>query len=368
MKKAVQSGVVGLLLVTSALLLIQFFEQIPLHQEGSRLGIDWFPDAIRNGNLYYEVTDGIRNPPWSLIPVLPLGFLSDRAGWGMLVYLNLLVLLVSVPRVPPKWRYHVAVVLLGTSYPAVRTSVDGNFEILVTLGALLIVWGYRIKHPAVLAAGILTITAKPQSSFLLLAVLGIYMLQTWSRRDILLTILLVAAVVLPTAVWRGREWLEAVDGFPYRGTLIDASLDAALLRTGIVPIGVRWLARAALGGVILWLAWRGDRTLSREKVGLLLAASLLVSPYAAGNSVLAVVAVGIIPLFFAEPKVGLLLLFLVNVPYFFTREQLHNNQAYYWTAWLLVVTGLLARRLYQAESENAIAQDGISSAIMPQPE
>lgn len=360
--KYVQVAIFVLAVLLSAFMLVRFFEQIPT--EGTTLGIDWIYHDIKNGTLRYDIIDGIRNPPWSLLPILWLGFLSEKAGWGMLVYINMLTLIVSVPQVTPKWLSWVAILFLVTSFPALRTSADANLEILVTMGALLLVWGYRIKNPLILAAGILIITAKPQSSLLILIVLAFYMLQTWSQRKILLTGVAVLLVVIPTFIWRGEDWLKAVDGTYQRESIIDISLNAALIRTEVVSETIRWILRLTIAFGTLYLVWLGQRTISREKAGLLIAASLLIAPYSAGNSTLAVLAIGIIPLFLASPRLGLPLLIMIDVLYLFRGDFRYNNESYFLTTWLLLTWGILAWRVYQFEviqpqplqpTENAIA-------------
>ena len=347
--KTLQVTIFLLALILCGFVFARFFDQLPT--EGTNLGIDWVHYGIKNGNIHYDITDGLRNPPWSLLPVLWLGFLPEKAGWGVMVYLNLLTLILSVPQAKPRWLYWAAIFYLVTSFPALRTSADGNFEILVTMGALLVVWGYRIKHPVVLAAGILTITAKPQSSFLLLGVLGVYMLQAWSWRDIGYTAAAVLVVVIPMFLWRGQDWLKAVDGTYQRGSIIDISLDAALLRTGIVPVGVRWAARLGIVLTTLYLMWIGQRSISRGKAGLLIAAALLAAPYSAGNSVLAVLAVGIIPFFLADPKRGLILLIMVDAVYFFPKDFRYDYESYYHTLLLLAAWGMLSWQCYRAEAQ-----------------
>lgn len=270
----------------------------------------------------------------------------------MLVYLNLLVLIASVPRTPHRWRYIAAVLLLVTSFPALRTSADGNTEILVTLGALLLLFGYEQRNPLGVAAGVLIISAKPQSSLLLLLVAALFILQTWNPREWLQIAVPMLVVIIPTMIWRGEDWLAAVDGTYQRGSIIDVSIDAALARTGAVPIGVRWLVRGLLLALTAFVIWGSQRTISREKAGMLIAVSLLLAPYSAGNSVLAVLSIGVIPLFIKDVRLGGLLIFLVNIPYivtFINRSLLYDYQSYFWTLYLLVVWGLLGWRIYNRE-------------------
>src|SRR5690349_11973906 len=81
---------------TAAALFIYFFEQLPV--EGTTLGIDWLGlhGEFQGGTIHYSITDGLRNPPWSVLPIVPLGLLSPRASWGVLSLLTILVFVISV--------------------------------------------------------------------------------------------------------------------------------------------------------------------------------------------------------------------------------------------------------------------------------
>jgi hypothetical protein len=65
------------------------------------------------------------------------------------------------------------------------------------------------------------------------------------------------------------------------------------------------------------LIYTSERSLSRPKAGLLMAASFLLAPYAAGNSLLSILAIGVIPVLIEKPQVGLPLILVYNIPYFF---------------------------------------------------
>jgi hypothetical protein len=320
----------------SAFLFVYYFVQLNI--EGTSLGIDFVLPAIRD-NFYYQGTNGLRNPPWSLIPLVPLAMLPDRVGWGLLAYCTIAVLIISVPTSTRRWLYGLSIALVVTAFPTLRVLVDAQLELLVIGGVLLSLYGLAQVNPYWLAAGVLIATAKPQAVFMLMIAIAFYVLRAWPFRKWLTMGLLVLSMVIPMMLWRGQAWLAALDGTYQAGSIIDIGLNAALNRAGLPPllIGLLW---AALFAGTLAVIWRSDHTLSREKAGFLIAASLLLAPYAAGNSVLIVLCIGI-------------MIALVDSMYFFNAPAYAGIHAYYWTGFLLLACVLLGREIYLTEIKGA---------------
>jgi hypothetical protein len=339
---------VALCVLFTAGVFITFFERLPI--EGTTLGIDNIFYELDEWDVHYSVTNGLRNPPWSVLPLVPIAsLLSRKAAWGLLVFFTVAVTVLSVPRTPRRWLYLLCVLLAVASFPSLRNIADANLEGMVIAGVLLVVAGYKREHPLILAVGILLATVKPQSVSLLMLTLGVYVLQTWKPRQWLTCAGLVAAVVVPTFLWRGGDWLAALRGTYQAGSIIDIGLAAALNRTGIVPPLIVTAAVLIVLAVTLWTAWRSRRDLSREKAGMLLCGSMLIAPYVAGNSIATVLAIGIIPLFMARPLVGGILIAMVNFPFFWSAEWLYHYQSYWWTLILLLTWFILNWRIYSRE-------------------
>jgi hypothetical protein len=181
--------------------------------------------------------------------------------------------------------------------------------------------------------------------------LAIYMLRTWSPRRWIASGLMTALVVLPFMLWFGKDWLYALTSMPQRGSIMDTSLLAAMNRLGL-PV---W------GFITLWLgvfvstayvALKSCCLISREKAGLLISASLLLAPYSAGNNYLAVLAIGIIPLFQSRPVLGAVIIALADLPFLLlgSRDIMYRWGAYYWTTLLLLTWVILVSWVYRLES------------------
>lgn len=350
-EQLVALGLVGIALT----LCILFFERLPI--ENTSLAIDWkgLWEGVRGGQLRYGNATGLRIAPWDALLVLPLGWLSFRASWGVLTLLTVAVLMLSVPPHPdPRWRW-AGIFLLVTSFPAVRLIADGNFEALIIGGVVLLVAGYAHQRVGLLAAGILLATAKVQETWMLMFVLGFYLLRTWPMKRWLTLGGVLALVVGPCLLWLGRAWVGGMAAIAERGSIMDVSLGAALYRLHLPwsVIGLGWIG---LAGGTLAIAWFSGQKLSREKAALLIAASLLLSPYAAGNSYLTVVAIGLLSVFFARPWLGGLLILLTNLPYLAKRDLLFYGQAYYWTLLLLITWGVFAWQVGRASNAPPPAQ------------
>lgn len=329
-------------------LMMRYFATLDI--SGTSFALDWdlLWGAMEGGTLNYG-PDGPHYPPWAMLIMIPFGLLPFQTSWGLYIFFMLMFAIVSVPA----GRYRIwAILLAALSYPLLRTGIDGNFEAVVTLGVWLLVMGYTDKRAWLVAAGVILVTLKPQSAILLVLVTGIYMLKTWPMRHYLTAAGMVLAVVIPALIWRGNDWLTSLLMMQQPGSIMDSSLQAAITRLDIVPLWFVWIFRVAIIGVTLWVMWRGEHTLTREKAALLVAAGLLIAPYSAGNSALTVYLIGIIPLFQKRLLMGGLLVLMTNVPYLMLsqREFMFNYSAYYWTLYFLLAWALMLIYTYRRDT------------------
>jgi hypothetical protein len=304
-----------LLIVIALAALIAFFNQWPV--ENTFLGVDWFQlwEAMSRDPIVWGNTAGfgLLIPPWIVLIMQPIVHLPMRISWGVVAFLTFATLVASVPRLRNRRKYQISVFLLTFSYLALRQVADGNLEFLSIAGLVLCVVGYQKQNLFLLAAGIVLATHKPQEVILLMPVLGLYILLTYSPAQWLRLGLLVAAVIVPSMLWRGSEWLNGMFGSVMRSSVVDISLFARLTRSfGFAP-ELASLFVAVVIVLSLWASWQTRPTFSHEKAGMLVAASLLISPYSAGNSILCVLAIGIIPLFQKNTRLGLFFIVLTNL-------------------------------------------------------
>jgi len=337
------------LVAIAIFLLVWAFSRLPIEDSG--LAIDWKQiwTATHGLQANYAATE-LRTPPWAL-PVMWLFTLFPlNVSWGLAACATLVVLVLSVPRAASRRKWLLGVALLASSYPALRQIVDGNLEALVIGGILLLLWGAKRKNPWALAAGSLLAAAKVQETWLLLILLGFWLLREWPPRSLLKAAGLAIGFAAPFLVWKGIDWLNAILHFPWPGTAIDSSLHATLARLA-VPNYLYWILWLAIAAITIYVLFRRGLHIGRIDAGLLLTAGLLLGPYAASNSVLVPLAIGVIPLLQRKLSLGIGLLVLYDLPYLaLTRTDLRVNwESSYWTAILLITWMALALILFLSD-------------------
>jgi len=336
-KLLLASGLIGIAILS----LIFFFQLLPV--EGTSLGIDWRSIwlGLQGGLPNYGT--GLRNPPWSLIPVLPLGLLPFKSSWAILTLATIATEVISVPRKVSNRVNLPVTIFLVTSYPSLRTIIDGNLEFLTIAGVLTTLFAYRRRKPWLMAIGFLLASAKPQETWLLLIVLSLFVLRTWPIKRFLSAAVGLCVIVMITIILFGREWITALLGIEQRGSIMDISLLSTLARLQL-PSSVIWGIWITIFCITLYIAISTGHLVDRRKAGLLMSASLLLSPYAAGNNLLAIVAIGVVPLFSSDMKSALVLGVLINLPYLALAQSgiRFSYGAYYATVVLLIAWSVFA--------------------------
>jgi len=342
--------IAGLAILVALLLTVWFFMRI--QTANTTLAGDWI--VIRPGvdhwNLSYGLDSRLQITPWSAVLLLPLGPIPVNAGWGVVAFVTLAVLSLSVPREEISERKWIAGVLMLTlSFLAVRTIADGNVEFLTLCGLLFLEWGLLGKNPVLFALGILLTVTKVQEAWILVLGLPFLAGREWNSRRWLITVGVLALVVVPSLLWKGRDWLLLIVSIPERANIMNSSLLTTAERLG-GSVGLAFLFWAVLFLLTAFITVKFCRGYSREAVAFLLSASLLLAPYAAGNNVLVVYAIGAVPLLLARRWEGAVLVGLINLPYFFVpfHDLMYWWSAPYWTLVLLISWVFLALRMRAA--------------------
>jgi hypothetical protein len=236
-----------------------------------------------------------------------------------------------------------AALLAIIAFPTLRAIGDTNVDGLNLIGVLLILWAYRADRPYVLALGLLLASIKPQTMILVAPVVAYYALRDKPLSFNLRAGALVALVVGVSWLWGGERWLAAMT--------TNTALASGISLPGILPIlgvpGVVILGlQLVIAGLTLWFVARGERQLTRENLALLIAASMLISPYTNGHSMLLVFALAVMPLLLVGERMGIGLYLLYNVPVvsLFEPDMAALVVQVYWCAALSLTWGLLLWR------------------------
>lgn len=342
------------LILVAAILLAFGLSLLPVEDSG--MAIDWkqFWTATHSFQSNYSST-GLRVPPWTLPLIWVFTIFPFNVSWGLAACATLALLVASVPSAVGKKRWLIGLLVIATSYLTLRQVADGNLEAFVLAGILLLLASLRRKNPWLLAIGILLAATKIQETWLLLIATAVVVAMVWSRRAVIRALLITFAFSLPFLFWKGGEWINEIVTSPYPGTIVDSSLGATLARLA-APNYLYWILWLAIAATTLYvLVHRGPR-IERMEAGLLIAASLLLAPYAAGNSALVPLAIGVIPLLQRRVFLGLGLVVLYDLPYLaLTRPDLRaTSESNYWTFVLLVTWIALAFVLYRSERARAV--------------
>ncbi len=324
------------LILVAAVLLVFGFSLLPIEDSG--MAIDWkqFWTATHWFQSNYSST-GLRVPPWTLPVIWVFTIFPLNVSWGLAACATLAVLVASVPSEVGKKRWLIGLWVIATSYLTLRQVADGNLEAFVMAGILLILGSLGRKNPWLLAVGILLAATKIQETWLLLIATAVAVAIVWSRRDVMRAFLITLAFSLPFLFWKGGEWINEIVNSPYPGTAVDSSLQATLGRLGL-PAFVYWIVWIAVLAITIHVLRKQFWNLGRIEAGMLIIAGLLLAPYAASNSVLTPLAIGVVPFFQEHRRLGLGLLLFYFLPYLaLARPDLRAAyESTYWTAVLLL--------------------------------
>lgn len=292
---------------------------LPLDDAG--YGADWrkvFWGAWQSGRLEYSL--GLNNPPWTLWGIWPFALLPFRVSWALWTLLTVAVLIISVP---PRQRGRADVWLilaLLLSFWTLRLLVEGNLAALVVGGVLLTLNGARRNSIWQVSVGLVLLTAKVQEVWLFFPALAWSLWKAWPIRRLLLAIGGVLALILPSLMVSGSDWLTSSFGFNssfvmHAARTVGNAGWLGVARGADLPpafIGFVWLV--ILAGTF-WLGRVCGPALTREKAAFLIVASLLLSPYSSGASLPVLLALGLIPLWRNHFWLGLVIWLWGNSPY-----------------------------------------------------
>jgi hypothetical protein len=304
-RNLIEWGFLGFVFVLPLLVIIYSTNFVDLTAENIAFDWRWYYTSLQgdfdiNSRLFVAV-------PWSVPILLPFTWLPFHISWALALYLTLIALIVAVPRTG-KYKGLVMGMLL-IAYPTVRNFADLNLEQFMILGVLLILYAFKKKQPYLMAFGLLLAAFKPQETLLLFFLLAWYILKHFSWTDILKIGFVTGGIFLITMFLYGAAWWANVQAGPSGLTIVGMGKDWNL------PLILVLFVQFVVSIVSLRFALLGDIHLSQLKAGLLIAASLIVSPYANGLSLVTLLAIGVTVIAVRSLRLGSLLFLLYSLIY-----------------------------------------------------
>jgi hypothetical protein len=116
-----------------------------------------------------------------------------------------------------------------------------------------------------------------------------------------------------------------------------------------LPQGVILLLQIAIAGGSLLVAYSGNRRISHPKAAMLIAASLLASPFSNTHSIILVLALGVLPLMVYRPRLGIPLFVLYNIPYLGLTSLPVEFGTSFWNVVLILTWAILLWYVYHTE-------------------
>jgi hypothetical protein len=267
----------GVLIVTIALSLV--FSRILA--PGYDVNRVFYPAvrAVWQGQSVYAAVELFTNPPWVLLPLLPLAWFSSAFMHGVLVTATLLAMFwVMRDYRRFKWSYPLAVI----SMPFLAMLWVGQVEVFSLVGALVAYRAVPRRNEWFLTLGMLLMLIKPQETWVIMLLIGSVVVRQWRPVMYLKTALMVMAVALATSLLFGFGWLDRiVRGPSYASGWQNFSLwQLSDSMPQVIVIG-SWLLIALITFVSL-------RRAGLSRLGLAVAAvsSNLLSPYLTGPHLL----------------------------------------------------------------------------------
>ena len=161
--------VAAVLALAAGVLTVIFFLRIPI--AGTTLALDWI--GIRAGvtgwNLAYGAESALRIPPWSALLLVPMGMLPVQAGWGVVAFLTLAIVTLSLPWNRLKRGGIPVVCFLARPWLPGRThDRRRQHRVPDPCGFVLLEVGILRRQPLFLALGVLLAATKVQETWILL--------------------------------------------------------------------------------------------------------------------------------------------------------------------------------------------------------
>lgn len=221
----------------------------------------------------------MRNPPWALFLVAPLGFFGARVGLALWIIALGACIVASVHLLNPRSKDNALALLFA---PAIACIGSGQSSPFLLLGFALFLYLHR-RHPFLAGAALLLMAFKPHLFLVFWAVL---LVESIYRRRFRILAGLVSALAIATAfsfVLDPRVWPQYIAMLRASALDLEAFPTASMVFRLLVSPRSDWLLFLPATLAIMWGLWyyiRKRRTWDWTTHGmLLLLVTIMTSPY-----------------------------------------------------------------------------------------
>lgn len=301
--------------------------------------------------LYDRQTAGFFSPPWTAWLLAPLGMMDLRTAMSALVVVSVpaiaAVALAQAKRVGAQPPALLAALTILAPY-SLQVLLVGSLDAISLVGLYLAYRAADNHRPVAFGAALTLAAIRPQNLVLTGPVLLVWAWRQWSKDGVSLAdglrraapaLVVPVPVVIASAIAFGLDWplrwIHVWHTYPPIPYLVTSTYAATNL-AGISPWPVV-AGMAALGGLVLWRAWRR----SDSTVELAVAANAALTPYMLSQSYLLLLALPWMLLMRRRPWAGVAL-YALGVPILIRAEGLWDRLGLLSVCFpLLVVVALL---------------------------
>ena len=159
------------------------------------------------GQFSYARFELLTNPPWGLMLLLPLGWLSPAMAHGVLVVITLVAMYGAMSHYR---RVKISYPLAVISMPLLGLVWVGQLEVFSLVGTLIAYRTVVNRKWQLMAVGLLLMTIKPQETFVVVLLLVLGTLRHWSFREWIKIGLVFGSTAFVTSLLFGFDWLDRI--------------------------------------------------------------------------------------------------------------------------------------------------------------
>lgn len=158
-------------------------------------------------DIYDPNISALFYPPWSLLVIVPLGFLPIQLAHGFLLTISMVLILFSIRLLQGTEKFPIYFYLLSLiNLHSFDLYIRGQFDGVVLFGIALGYWAIQNKKPLWLSFAFCFMVMKPPLNVFLVVLLYLMSIAKWSKGEIVRVFSLPFAMVIVSSFAVGIDW------------------------------------------------------------------------------------------------------------------------------------------------------------------